>query len=164
MLDALVAPRHGGRYTGSVLDEVVWPGCHAWDPTDPMWCHCLWKALSLGGAEVSQAGDLGLGYPFGGIISFLGVYRIRNNQPQMGMFFFAGFTWVYPHSWLIILIIWLFSHPQQCGHPRQIIVDVGAHEWSRFLPELRRDPKAWLVLVEPGRSVAWRWIFWVFSW
>lgn len=130
-----------------------------------LWQCGLWKALSLGGAEVSQAGDLGrLGYPFGGIISFLGVYRIPNNQPQMGMFFFAGFTWVYPHSWLIILIIWLFSHPQQCGHPRQIIVDVGAHEWSCFLPELRRDPKAWLVLVEPGRSVAWRWIFWVFSW
>jgi hypothetical protein len=56
-----------------------------------LWQCGLWKALSLGGAEVSQAGDLGqLGYPFGGIISFLGVYRIPNNQPQMGCFFLLG--------------------------------------------------------------------------
>eukprot|EP00913_Durusdinium_trenchii_P022567 g21198.t1 len=34
----------------------------------------------------------------------------------------------------------------------QVIIDVGAHEWSRFLPELRADPRAWLVLVEPGRA------------
>ncbi|CAJ1444136.1 unnamed protein product [Effrenium voratum] len=34
----------------------------------------------------------------------------------------------------------------------QVIVDVGAHEWSRFLPELRTDESAWLVLVEPGRK------------
>ena len=38
------------------------------------------------------------------------------------------------------------------GVVSQVIVDVGAHHWSRFLPELRRDPKAWLVLVEPGRG------------
>ena len=37
--------------------------------------------------------------------------------------------------------------------PDQVIVDVGAHEWSRFLPELRTDESAWLVLVEPGRKV-----------
>lgn len=34
----------------------------------------------------------------------------------------------------------------------EVIIDVGAHEWSRFLPELRADPRAWLVLVEPGRA------------
>eukprot|EP00439_Symbiodinium_sp_Y106_P046599 s640_g5.t4 len=34
----------------------------------------------------------------------------------------------------------------------QVIVDVGAHEWSRFLPRLREDPKAWLILLEPGRK------------
>ena len=31
-------------------------------------------------------------------------------------------------------------------------MDVGAHEWSRFLPELREDPQAWLVLLEPTRE------------
>lgn len=31
-------------------------------------------------------------------------------------------------------------------------MDVGAHEWSRFLPDLRKDPEAWLVVVEPGRT------------
>ena len=31
-------------------------------------------------------------------------------------------------------------------------MDVGAHEWSRFLPELREDREAWLVVVEPGRT------------
>lgn len=39
--------------------------------------------------------------------------------------------------------------------PGEVIVDVGAHEWSRFLPELRLQPRAWLVLVEPGRRVTW---------
>lgn len=34
----------------------------------------------------------------------------------------------------------------------QVIVDVGAHEWRSFLPELRVDPNAWLILVEPGRT------------
>ncbi|CAE7362383.1 unnamed protein product [Symbiodinium natans] len=34
----------------------------------------------------------------------------------------------------------------------QVIVDVGAHEWSRFLPILREDAQAWLVLLEPSRK------------
>ena len=45
--------------------------------------------------------------------------------------------------------------PSQSQLPFQVIVDVGAHEWSRFLPILREDAQAWLVLLEPSRKAPW---------
>ncbi|CAE8597703.1 unnamed protein product [Polarella glacialis] len=33
-----------------------------------------------------------------------------------------------------------------------LLIDIGAHEWSKFLPRLRTEPRAFLVLIEPGRA------------